>query len=271
MKRMIIALAFLAVIFGAYSCIRHDIKEAFESKEGNGIVAKIVDALHYDQTYEKVAVEFDEKVTNLVVTGNVKVIMNDTINEPLFYHKDYKQMEISREEDRLMVEFKSEDWSSCGFLVLPTNKNIDYLMLNGSSDFEGNLENDQVTVKLKGSCDFKGTITAKDAKVYASGSSDFEGTIDAVKALLNASGSCDIDVDGRAEKLDINLLGSSDIEAKQMEAQKLDINMNGSNEVEITCHGNVSGTLAGSSELTLHGNPTIGNLRTKGAAKYTNE
>lgn len=35
MKRTIIALAFLAVLLGAYSCIRHDIKEAYLSKEAD--------------------------------------------------------------------------------------------------------------------------------------------------------------------------------------------------------------------------------------------
>lgn len=115
------------------------------------------------------------------------------------------------------------------------------------------------SLRAAGSCDVYSTvaIVQDDLKLKASGSSDLKIEM-AVRFLeIECNGSSDAILSGKAETVTASFSGSSDLKASNLDTQFLDLQLSGSSDATIQVQQEVTGSLKGSSDLRVIGNPVV--------------
>ncbi len=102
-------------------------------------------------------------------------------------------------------------------------------------------------------------------EIHVSGSGDVD-VAGVATAFLEASisGSGTVAIDGTADDLDLDVSGSGGVFARELTTVDADVKISGSGDIELTATGLVTGSLSGSGNLTLWGDPEV-DVKTSGS------
>lgn len=103
------------------------------------------------------------------------------------------------------------------------------------------------------------TITApRIAGLILDGASDVELTgLDQPSLTIEAHGATDLDAAGRVRTLTLASSGAGDLDLTKVEAGDATVEVSGVGDVDISASGNVSATISGAGDITLHRKPAM--------------
>ncbi|NOY49066.1 MAG: DUF2807 domain-containing protein [Chlorobi bacterium] len=164
---------------------------------------------------------------------------------------------------------------------------LDKASLNGSGDLivKNNFKGNSLKVKLNGSGDFDGDLELKKLEIYISGSGDasFRGINGDLKISVGGSGdvyasnlrlsdcsikiagSGDMTLKGSTENMVIGLAGSGDVDAHDLKAVNVSVSIAGSGDVDIFAVESISASIIGSGDVSYSGNPKTVNVSSTGS------
>ncbi|MFO7977601.1 MAG: head GIN domain-containing protein [Bacteroidales bacterium] len=121
-----------------------------------------------------------------------------------------------------------------------------------------------------GACDMIATNTLRgdELVIRASGASDIEMDLKVAYLDITCSGASDAILSGQIQTAEARFSGASDLKAKNLECSTLHLKMSGSSDAHVSVTDEVSGSLSGSSDLTVIGRPVI-DVRTSGSASVS--
>lgn len=132
--------------------------------------------------------------------------------------------------------------------VMVTAPNFTSIQSGGSSDVTG-----------------RGSIRGRSLVLNASGSSDIRMEVDVAYLEVSCSGSSDAILKGQAQHVKARFSGSSDLKARDLNCKFLDLRLSGSSDAYISVEKEVVGSLMGSSDLRIYGQPSV-KVRTSGSS-----
>ena len=144
--------------------------------------------------------------------------------------------------------------------------------LSGSSDFDGNIDADEVVIDLSGSSNFNGNILADKIDMELSGSSDINGLVDATNLEIDLGGASDATLEGEVGTLIVELSGASNIVKKvvgdryALVCDLCEGSISGASNAYIHCDGTIKVSLSGASKLHFTGNAFTGDSSTSGSS-----
>lgn len=144
---------------------------------------------------------------------------------------------------------------------------------SGSGDVsvegEDTLGLQRVVSSGSGSVTVEPTLTPEVLEVVVSGSGDVRlQAVQAVELAVELSGSGDAVVEGGAvEELDLRVSGSGDAELAGAEALAVHVQLSGSGDGVVTATSSVDGTLSGSGDLHVFGDPAERSVQTTGSGE----
>ncbi|MBI2849499.1 MAG: DUF2807 domain-containing protein [Chloroflexi bacterium] len=121
----------------------------------------------------------------------------------------------------------------------------------------------------------RGTITgfnsSEDFRLELSGASKLDGDITCADAELELSGASHLRLTGSAEDMILEASGANHAELGGFSAHDVAVRLGGASHVALKMDGRLDARLGGVSHLSYIGNPTMGNIRTSGAARLSRE
>lgn len=144
--------------------------------------------------------------------------------------------------------------------------------LSGSSDFDGNIDADEVVIDLSGSSNFNGNILADKIDMELSGSSDINGLVDATNLEIDLGGASDATLEGEVGTLIVELSGASNIVKKvvgdryALVCDLCEGSISGASNAYIHCDGTIKVSLSGASKLHFTGSAFTGDSSTSGSS-----
>lgn len=144
--------------------------------------------------------------------------------------------------------------------------------LSGSSDFDCNIDADEVVIELSGASNFIGNILADKIDMELSGSSDIKGLVDATNLDIELSGASDANLEGQVGTLKVELAGASDIEKKvvgnhyALVCEICEGTISGASNAYIHCDDTIKVSLSGASDLHFTGSAFTGDSSTSGSS-----
>ena len=128
-------------------------------------------------------------------------------------------------------------------------KTIRLVSASGACDVvvNGELNSDELVVKLSGASDFKGAVHAKDLKVDLSGASD-------------------VVIKGSATNLSIDASGASHFKGYDLSTDNCRVDASGATDIKITVNKVLNAEASGATNIDYMGAGMIGDLRTSGAS-----
>ena len=144
--------------------------------------------------------------------------------------------------------------------------------LSGSSDFDSNIDADEVVIELSGASNFIGNILADKIDMELSGSSDIKGLVDATNLDIELSGASDANLEGQVGTLKVELAGASDIEKKvvgnhyALVCEICEGTISGASNAYIHCDDTIKVSLSGASDLHFTGSAFTGDSSTSGSS-----
>lgn len=161
--------------------------------------------------------------------------------------------------------------------VLVTAPELIMVEIYGSGDFEGEntLSSSNFSLKINGSGDFECDMDVENMKVNVAGSGDseFSGVTGTLDIAINGSGdvecddlrlgylnieiygSGDIAASGYAETTTIRQNGSGDYHGKEVTSEVVNIEKNGSGDAVVVANKKIALQSAGSGDTVCYGNP----------------
>ena len=212
----------------------------------------ITETFSVDGTYTKLVVEdaFDVTVSDEV--SQVTITAGDNI---------MPKIRVEKTSNTLTIYIKGWTGHSGEMnVLLPRNTDLTKVHLSGASDFHS---------------DF--ALSGQTVEVKCSGSSDFEGLVEADELTLNLSGSSDATIEGTVGKLNMSISGSSDLERKvvgnhySLICDQCECSISGSSEAYIHCDGTIKGSISGSSSLHFTGTAFTADCSTSGGSDIVHE
>lgn len=144
--------------------------------------------------------------------------------------------------------------------------------LSGSSDFDSDIDADEVVIELSGASNFIGNILADKIDMELSGSSDIKGLVDATNLDIELSGASDANLEGQVGTLKVELAGASDIEKKvvgnhyALVCEICEGTISGASNAYIHCDDTIKVSLSGASDLHFTGSAFTGDSSTSGSS-----
>lgn len=123
-----------------------------------------------------------------------------------------------------------------------------------------------IDVKGAVSIQTEGILTTESMDIKAVGATNVDLEINAQTTSLNGSGASDIKLTGVTKNFDVVISGASSLHAKNFESNTVNIESSGAADVEVKALQEVAGASSGASDVDVHGNPPVNNLKTSGAA-----
>ncbi len=108
-------------------------------------------------------------------------------------------------------------------------------------------------------------------EVSINGSSDFNGNIECSELSLTSSGSSDYRLSGKAEKLSINTSGNSDLKAYDMVVDYCDISCSGNSNIEITMNKEMKVNVSGGSKVNYKGAGVVKEFNASGKSSLNKQ
>ena len=214
-------LAILSIFLAFSSCTGQDSKPHKDIIKGNKNLTKETREIH---GYEGITVKgsFDE----ILIKGEENII-------PWVQTKiDDKHLVLNFDDDKKVIEH------SRLVIYIPV-QNVKSLKLKGSGDIinKGSLKQSKFKISLQGS----GDIELKNLIID--------------KTDISLKGSGNIKLSGVSEILEIDLKGSGDILAENFVTDIANVEIEGSGDVNIYAKETFSGTIKGSGDIIVKGNP----------------
>ena len=223
-------LAVLSIFLAFSSCTGQDSKPHKDIIKGNKNLTKETREIH---GYEGITIKgsfdvvlMDEPQGEILIKGEENII-------PWVQTKiDDKHLVLNFDNDKKVIEH------SRLVIYIPV-QNVKSLKLKGSGDIinKGSLKQSKFKISLQGS----GDIELKNL------------IIDKTDVSLKGSGN--IKLSGVSEILEIDLTGSGDILAENFVTDIANVDIEGSGDVNIYAKETFSGTIKGSGDIVVKGNP----------------
>lgn len=111
-----------------------------------------------------------------------------------------------------------------------------------------------------------GFQSAGSLEAEISGASTLDGDIQVGDAHLNGSGASRIQLTGTCTNLELHASGASQVDLTNLATTDADVVLSGASQATVNVSGVLDADLSGGSQLVYIGEPTLGNVRTTGAA-----
>ena len=183
---------------------------------------------------------------DLIVNYGFDVVMSDTVeditvklNENLV---DYFNLKLNDKERALEIglhDCKSiimNDQAKCGNIILPYNRELNSIELNGTSTFKSDKEitNNIFAIELTGSTTFTApNISAENVEIEIEGTSKCTSNIDGQNIDIELSGASNLTGNISASIVDIELSGTSEV-SSTVSASKTDVECSGASYLNIS-------------------------------------
>jgi len=219
----------------------------------------------------------DGPYTELRVSDAFEVTVSDAVDQAVVTcgSKVMPKVIVETSNGTLRIYLKNCTSSFTEMKVqLPHNPDLNKVALSGASDFysEYGIKGQSISVSASGSSDFDADMEADEIKLSASGSSSITGSIAADAMKVSLSGSSDGVLTGEVGTLSIDLSGSSDI-CRLVAGSQYALSCNecrgtisGSSDAYINSNGNIKVSLSGSSSLHFTGTAFTGDCSTSGSS-----
>lgn len=140
------------------------------------------------------------------------------------------------------------------------------LELNGSGDFDGELNMNGVSLNTYGSGDTKLSGVKGELQIVGSGSGDFNlAELRLTTCTVKLSGSGDATLQGKCENLTAIQKGSGDLNAYALATVNAEISNYGSSDVMVNVATSLNAVINGSGDLTYSGNPQNVEVKANGS------
>ena len=224
-------LAVLSIFLAFSSCIGQDSKPHKDIIKGNKNLTKETREIH---GYEGITIKgsfdvilIDEPQGEILIKGEENII-------PWVQTKidDKQHLVLNFDNDKKVIEH------SRLIIYIPV-QNVKALKLKGSGDIinKGSLKQSKFKISLQGS----GDIELKNLIID--------------KTDISLKGSGNIKLSGVSKTLEIDLKGSGDILAENFVTDIANVDIEGSGDVNIYAKETFSGTIKGSGDIVVKGNP----------------
>ena len=194
-----------------------------------------------------------------MATADVRYYASDehrvvvTVNENLKEHVD-----IFSSKNILHIGIKkNSNGSFTKFLVEVYSPTLKSVVLIGSDNFEGNIEEREFSASIIGSGDIIVTGASEELKVNIAGSGDFKGNGFYTKnTSVNIAGSGDVSITGASEELKVNIAGSGDFKGNQFKTNNTSVNITGSGDAAVNVENKLNVNITGSGKVRYRGETT---------------
>lgn len=109
-------------------------------------------------------------------------------------------------------------------------------------------------------------IIAGDIGLEISGASRVERDLEAKNMIFDLSGASRIELDGSGDNIEIEASGASSIILGDFTVHNAEISLSGASDCKIHVTGKMDANLSGASALDYTGNPSLGNIATRGGS-----
>jgi len=157
----------------------------------------------------------------------------------------------------LLIDFEGNFSSHRGVLVEITTPRLVQVEVDGSGDVEiTGLKEETFEIMLDGSGDieFEGEVNRLDITLDGSGQITAQD-LSAKDVKIELGGSGDIELRGKAQTLECTVSGSGDIDARRLETERVDAETHGSGDISVNATVSFDGTVYGSGDIDVYGNP----------------
>lgn len=232
----------------------------------------ITQTFNIDGTYTELEVHdaFDVTVSDLADQVTV------TVGENVMPY-----VVVKEDDNKLQIYLKGwhSNRGSDMKVILPYNAALTSVDLSGASEFTSafGLKGTEVEVELSGSSDFEADIEADDVVMELSGASDIKGLVAATNLSIDMSGSSDANLQGQVSKLTIDFSGSSTLKKNIIGSQyaiactECEGDMSGASDAYIHCDGRIKMSLSGSSDLHYTGRASTTDCSTSGSSNIIHD
>lgn len=138
--------------------------------------------------------------------------------------------------------------------------------LNGSGDAELELKCKEFESYLNGSGDLSVEGVNGSCEIHIAGSGDMKGKNFQLSNLkITSRGSGDIKLTGKADEINIYSNASGDINCVELPSSKAEVQCYGSGDVSLWVVQTISGTIYGSGDIRIKGNPPHQSIQKRGS------
>lgn len=213
------------------------------------------------------------------VSGFDRIDLAGSCDLEISVGKDYKVTVVG---DDNLIEFIRTEVSGSGTLHIESERSystrrgirieismphLTDLEITGSGDAElSGLKEDELEINITGSGDVQLAGEVHDLDIDIRGSGDVDVyDLQAETVRVSSSGSGDVELEGHADMLEIVQRGSGDVDARRLEAISADAELYGSGDLAVRAKESFDGSVFGSGDIDLYGNPPRLNRRVMGS------
>ena len=212
---------------------------------------------------------------NIRVNGAFKleIFRGDSYNITVLSDDPYHIMIEKEDNNTLRIGRRGFDWMFALHRqaeIKITMPELNYLVLSGASTgkIHGFQSAHDLELELNGASRLEmRDITTGSVRIKSHGASVLTGFMKADgETKIDVLGAGRVELEGTTKDVTINAMGASRVEVDRLQALNAHVKLMGASRCAVNVNGRLDASLAGASNLTWTGNPTMGDIETIGAS-----